>query len=179
MCVERTNLGTFTTDTSCQLDVLGHDSHTLGVNGTQVGVFEESDQVSLAGLLESHHSRGLESQVCLEILGNFSDETLEWQLADEQFGGFLVPPDFTESHGSRPISVGLLHTTGGRGALPGGLCGQLFSGSFTSGRFTRCLLGTSHFSELAYRCPQTLFYTAALTPQTLAAGWTIPNRFPV
>ena len=38
-------LGTFTTDTSGQLDVLGHDGDTLGVDGAQVGVFEETDQV--------------------------------------------------------------------------------------------------------------------------------------
>jgi hypothetical protein len=34
------------------LNVLGHDGHTLGVDGAQVGVLEEADQVSLAGLLK-------------------------------------------------------------------------------------------------------------------------------
>lgn len=33
-------LSTLTTDTTSQLDVLWHDSDTLGVDGAQVGVFE-------------------------------------------------------------------------------------------------------------------------------------------
>ena len=44
-------------DTASQLDVLGHDCDTLGVDGTQVGVFEENNQVSLRCLLESHDGR--------------------------------------------------------------------------------------------------------------------------
>ena len=40
-------------DTASQLDVLGHDCDTLGVDGTQVGVFEETNQVSLRCLLET------------------------------------------------------------------------------------------------------------------------------
>ena len=34
-------------DTTGQLDVLGHDCDTLGMDGTQVGVFKETNQVSL------------------------------------------------------------------------------------------------------------------------------------
>ena len=56
-------LGTLTTDTAGKLYVLGHDGHTLGVDGAQVGVLEEIDQVSLAGLLESHDGGGLGTQV--------------------------------------------------------------------------------------------------------------------
>ena len=33
-------LGTFTTDTSGQLDILGHDGDTLGMDGAQVGIFK-------------------------------------------------------------------------------------------------------------------------------------------
>ena len=46
------NLSAFATDTAGELDVLGHDGDTLGVDGAQVGVFEETDQVSFAGLLQ-------------------------------------------------------------------------------------------------------------------------------
>ena len=56
-------------DSPGQLDILGHDGDPLGVDGAQVGVLEESDEVSLAGLLESHNSAGLEPQVGLEVLG--------------------------------------------------------------------------------------------------------------
>ena len=45
------NLSTLSTDTAGELDVLGHDGDTLGVDGAQVGVLEQPDEVSLAGLL--------------------------------------------------------------------------------------------------------------------------------
>ena len=45
------NLGTLSTDTTGQLDVLGHDGHPLGVDGAQVRVFEQTHQVGLTGLL--------------------------------------------------------------------------------------------------------------------------------
>ena len=52
-------LCTLSSDSSGQLDVLGHDGDPLGVDGAQVGVLEKSDEVSLAGLLESHDGRAL------------------------------------------------------------------------------------------------------------------------
>ena len=94
-------LSTLSRDTAGKLDVLGHDSDTLGVDGTQVGVLKEANQVSLTGLLEGHDSRALEPQVSLEILGNLSDETLEGELADEKLSGLLVPSDLTEGNCSR------------------------------------------------------------------------------
>ena len=42
---------TLTTDTTRQLNILGHDGDALGVDGTQVGVLEKTDEVSLGGLL--------------------------------------------------------------------------------------------------------------------------------
>ena len=63
------------------------------MDGTEVGILKESHKVGLTGLLKSHHSRALESQVSLEILSNLTDETLEGQLADEQLCGLLVPEE--------------------------------------------------------------------------------------
>ena len=77
-------LGPFTTDPPGQLDILGHDGHPLGVDGTEVGVLKETHQISLTSFLKSHHSRTLEPQVSLEVLSNLTDKTLERQLADEQ-----------------------------------------------------------------------------------------------
>ena len=45
-------LGTLPTDTAGKLDVLGHDGDTLGVDGAQVGVLEETDQVGLGCFLQ-------------------------------------------------------------------------------------------------------------------------------
>lgn len=51
-------LGSFASNPPSELDILWHDGHTLGVNSAQVGVFEQTDQVSFAGLLQfERHSR--------------------------------------------------------------------------------------------------------------------------
>lgn len=62
----------------------GLNGDTLGVDGTQVGVLKEGDEVGLNGLLESADGGRLEAEVRLEVLGNLTDETLEWQLADQE-----------------------------------------------------------------------------------------------
>ena len=145
MCYGRAkNLSTLATDTAGKLDVLGHDGHTLGVDGAQVGVLEETDQVGLAGLLEGHDGGALESQISLEVLGDLTDKTLEGQLADEELGGLLVTTDLTESDGSGPVTMGLLDTAGGWCALTSSLGGQLFAGSLASGGLTSGLLSTCH-----------------------------------
>ena len=84
-------LSSFPTDPPSQLDVFGHDGDPLSMDGAEVGVLKESHKVGLAGLLKSHHSRTLESQVSLEILSNLTDQPLERQLADQQLSGLLVP----------------------------------------------------------------------------------------
>jgi len=105
------NLGTLSADTASKLDILWHNSDTLGVNGAQIGVLEESDQISLTGLLESTNGSRLEPQVSFEVLSNFSHKTLEGQLPDEELSGLLVSPDLTESDSSWPVSVGLLDSS--------------------------------------------------------------------
>jgi len=107
----KTNLSSFTTDTSCQLDVLWHDSNSLSVNGTQVSVFKQADQVTFASFLEGHDCGALESEIGLEVLGNFSHESLERQLSDQQLSGLLVSSDLSQGNGSWSVSVRLLHTT--------------------------------------------------------------------
>lgn len=45
-------LSTLPSNPTSQLDVLWHNGHSLGVNGAQVCVFEQSNQVSLTGFLK-------------------------------------------------------------------------------------------------------------------------------
>ena len=85
----------------------------LGVDGSQVGVLEEADEVGLSSLLERANGGALEAEVGLEVLSDLTDETLEGELADEQLGGLLVAPDFTERDGSGPETMRLLDTSGG------------------------------------------------------------------
>ena len=139
------DLGSLSSDTSSQLDVLGHDGDPLGVNGTQVGVLEESNEVSLTSLLQSHHRGTLESKIGLEVLSDLTDKTLERQLPQEELGRLLVSPDLSESDGSRSVPMGFLDSSSCRGALPGCLGGKLFSGSLSSGGLTGGLLCSGHF----------------------------------
>ena len=105
-------LRTLTTETTSELDVLGLDGDTLGVDGAKVGVFEEGDKVGLNGLLKSTDGRRLETEVRLEVLSNFTDKTLEGQLADQELSRLLVATDLTKSDGTRLVTVRLLDTTG-------------------------------------------------------------------
>ena len=45
-------LGTLATNAARELNVLGHDGDALGMDGAQVGVLEESDEVCFRCLLE-------------------------------------------------------------------------------------------------------------------------------
>jgi len=138
------SLGAFATDSASQLDVLGHDGDSLGVDGAEVGVFEETDQVGLAGFLESHDGGALEAEIGLEVLGDFSDETLEGEFADQQLRALLVATDLSQSYGSRSVSVGFLDSAGGGCGFPGSLGGELLSGSLSSGGFASGLFGSGH-----------------------------------
>ena len=171
------HLAAFSTDATGQLNVLGHDRHTLGVNGAQVGVFEQTNEVGFRGFLQSEDGRSLETKIALEVLGNLTHQTLEGQLADEEVGGLLVATDLTQSDGSRAVAVAvvwekanesgvseraettaklqwnreidsrLLDTSRGRGTLASRLGGELLARSLASGGFASGLLGTSHVDD--------------------------------
>ena len=58
-------LGTLATEATREGEILGLDRDALGVNGSQVGVLEERDEVRLGSLLERHDGRRLEAEVGL------------------------------------------------------------------------------------------------------------------
>ena len=41
--IRRNFLSSFSTDSPCQLDILGHDSDTLGMDSAQVGIFKKTN----------------------------------------------------------------------------------------------------------------------------------------
>ena len=128
------NLRALATDAAGQLDVLGHDGDALGVDGAQVGVLEEGDQVRLGGLLQRKDGLGAEAQVVLEVLGDFAHQALEGQLADQQVRRLLVLADLAQGDRARAVAVGLLDAASGRGRLAGGLGGQLLAGRLVRGK---------------------------------------------
>jgi hypothetical protein len=139
-----TNLRTLSTNTTSQLNILGHDCNTLSMNSAQVGILEQTDEVRLGRLLKSQHRRPLKPQIALEILGDLPHQPLEGEFANEKVRGFLVPTDFAEGDGSGAVAVGFFDASRGRGGFAGGLGGELFAGGFASGGFTGGLFGTGH-----------------------------------
>src|SRR5690606_12426980 len=103
------------------LDILGHDGHTLGVDGAQVGVLKQTNMVSLSSLLEGSNGRGLEAHVSLKVLSNLTNQALEGELAEQQLSALLVAADLAESDGSGAEAVGLLDSSGSGASLAGGL----------------------------------------------------------
>ena len=49
----------------------------------------------------------------LEVLSDFTNKTLEGELANEELSGLLVPSDFTKGDSSGTETVRLLDTTSG------------------------------------------------------------------
>jgi hypothetical protein len=137
-------LGAFATNTAGELDILGHDSDTLGVNRAQVGILKETNQVSLGGFLEGKDGRSLKTEIGLKVLRNLTHETLKGQLADEQVRRLLVTTDLTKGNGTGTVTVGLLDTSGSGGGLAGSLGGKLLAGSLSSGGLASGLFGTGH-----------------------------------
>lgn len=144
----------------------GLDGDTLGVNGAQVGVLKEGDEVGLDGLLESADGGRLEAEVGFEVLGDLTNlwaddasvrgsrgkampmgktyQALEGQLADQELGGLLVATNLTESDGTGLVAVRLLDTSSGGGGLAGSLGGELLAGGLATSGLAGGLLGASH-----------------------------------
>jgi hypothetical protein len=88
------------------------------VDGAEVGVLEQTDEVGLGGFLEGQDGVALEPQIRLEVLSDLTDQALEGQLPDEQLRALLVLADLAQRHGAGPVPVGLLHAAGRRRRLP-------------------------------------------------------------
>lgn len=129
----------FATDTTGQLDIFWHDSYAFRMDGTQVGVFKESNQVGFCGFLQGQYGRSLEAKIRLEILCDLTNKTLERQLANQQISRLLVATNFTKSHRSWAVTVGLLHSSGCGGGLASCLRRELLTRSLPSSGFTSSL----------------------------------------
>lgn len=85
--------------------------------------------VGLACFLKGHDGTALEAKVSLELLSELTDQTLEWQLHDQELSGFLVSTDLTEGDRIWPVAMGFLDSTSGWCTLPSCLGGELFLGA--------------------------------------------------
>jgi len=62
------DLSTLSSNTTSQLNIFGHDGHSLGVDSAQVGILEQANQIRFCGLLQGQNGGRLESKVAFEIL---------------------------------------------------------------------------------------------------------------
>merc|ERR1719408_128324 len=131
-------------DAARELDVLRHDRHALRVDGAEVGVLEEADQVRLRRLLEREDRGRLEAKVRLEVLRDLAHEALERQLADEELRRLLVLADLAQRDRARAVAVGLLHAARRRRRLARGLGRELLARGLAAGGLARGLLRAGH-----------------------------------
>ena len=137
--------GALTADSAGELHVLGHDGNSLGVDGAEVGVLEETDHVGFGGLLEGKDGGALETELASVLRGDLTDESLEGQFADQELGALLETSDLTESDGAGSESVGSLDAVGGLlGLLGSGLVGDVLSGVLGANVLAGGLLGAGH-----------------------------------
>ncbi|XP_011887010.1 PREDICTED: uncharacterized protein LOC105572718 [Cercocebus atys] len=137
------DLRSLATNAAGKLDILRHDGDAFGMDSAQVGVLKKPHQVSLASLLQCHHSGTLKAQVGLEVLSDFSHQALKRQLSDKKLGGLLVATNLAQSHGTRAVAMRLLHATRSWSTLASCFSGQLLSRCFTACGFTSGLLSSS------------------------------------
>jgi hypothetical protein len=55
------------------------------MDGTKIGVFEKTNEISFGCFLKSHHGRRLESQFRLIFMSDLSHKSLERQLPHKEF----------------------------------------------------------------------------------------------
>jgi hypothetical protein len=141
-------LRALSTEATSELDILGLDSNTLSVNGSQVGIFEEGNEVSFGGFLKGTNGGRLETKISLEVLSDFTNKTLERKLADQKLSGLLVTTDFTKSDSTGSVSVRLLDTSSAGCTLASSLGGELLTGGLTTSGLASGLLSTSHVYKM-------------------------------
>ncbi|RDX80857.1 hypothetical protein CR513_38532, partial [Mucuna pruriens] len=93
-----TTSSSLTTNPSSQLDILGHNGYTLGVNGTQISILKKSNKPLLA--MQAQHDSGNADQSAttaqffvisyLEVLSNFTNQPLEGEFPDQKLGTLLT-----------------------------------------------------------------------------------------
>lgn len=89
----------------------------MGVDGAELRVLKESNEVGLGGFLDGADGLMLKAQVDRgAVVGSLSDlaaESLEREPAYEEFVALLIAPDLSEGHRSGAESVRLLDASAG------------------------------------------------------------------
>jgi hypothetical protein len=81
------------------------------MDGTEVSVLKKAYNVGFRRLLKRKHRTGLEPEVGLKLLSDFSHKSLEGEFSHEKVSRLLVLSNFSESNGSGLESVRLLYSS--------------------------------------------------------------------
>lgn len=96
-------LCSFPANPAGQLNVLWQDRHALGVNGAEVGVLKESDEVRLGRLLQRPDGSTRKPDFRIKVLRDLAYEALEGQFAEKKAGGFLVLSNLLKRDRAGPV----------------------------------------------------------------------------
>ncbi len=75
------------------------------MDGKQVGVHEEIDEIVLRCLLQRLYGAVLEAELRAKVQRNLANQALKWELADEAVGGLLVLADLAKGDGTRLVAA--------------------------------------------------------------------------
>lgn len=145
-----------TSDSSGKCDIAREDSDALSVDGTQVGVFKKSNKERFCCFMKGPKGCRLKHQSFqMELLSDFTNQSLKPDLWNQQLCRFLQPSDLLQRKHARPIpKLSLLDfelsmaSFLGRFSLPFPTLGfqHLICPCWSDRRFLRGLfLDTSHF----------------------------------
>ena len=89
---------------SCQLDILWHDVNTLAVDGTQICILKQVDNVPLHCLFHGKKGHCLKSQITPYLLGDLPNPPHKWKPPDKEEGRLLKFADLPQGHCTWPAS---------------------------------------------------------------------------
>lgn len=119
------------------------------MDGAEVGVLKQPNQVGLRGLLQSKNALRLEAKIRLEVLGNLANQTLKRKFAEQELSRLLITTNLTKRNSAWPVTMGLFYTTilRPRPGLAGGLGRQSLARSLATSGLASSLFSTSHMKQ--------------------------------
>ena len=88
-------------NTSCELNISNHDGDSFGVNGCQIGIFEQMDEIIFSGFLKGHQGLACPAKFLAGtsemVLGHLSHESGKRQFPQQQISRPLITLHHTKS----------------------------------------------------------------------------------
>jgi hypothetical protein len=147
-------------NTARQLNVLGHDSNPLAMDGAEIGLLKQPNKVRLCAFLKSHKSMVPKQEIRPEVLSNLTHQPLERGFEDEELSPLLILPDLTQGHSAWAEVERLLDPSSARSGLACSLGGQGLPRSLAASGLSRSLLRACHrWTEMYFPRFDFLIYT--------------------